>query len=115
MSPRIPRLNPAPAASGAKITTADVEAAERDRIVAASLRLQQATVGPPPMTPEQVEAAALFDRLEVRPTAEEVANRLEAARLQEVARRNANGAAESRAYAARLRAGGYGGWTGGQR
>jgi hypothetical protein len=104
-----------PAASGAKITAADVEAAERDRIVAASLRLQRAMTPPPPLTPEQDRAARLFDRLEVRPTAEEVATQQAQARLADVARRNAEGADDCRAYAARLRAGGYQGWTGGDR
>jgi hypothetical protein len=103
------------ATSGAKITAADVEAAERDRIMAASLRQQQAKVGPPPMTPAQEHAARLFDRLEVRPTSDEVASAQAQARLADVARRNAEGAEERRAYAARLRAGGYRGWTGGER
>jgi hypothetical protein len=110
------RKSPATAtASGTKITTADIEAAERDRIVAAALRLQRAMTPPPPMTPEQVEAARLFDRLEARPTAEEVARQQVEARLADIARRNAEGAEASRAYAARLRAGGYRGWTGGER
>jgi len=109
------RKSPAPATSGAKITTADIEAAERDRIATASLRLQQATVAPPPMTAEQVEAARLLGRLDQQPTAEDVANRLEAARLQDVARRNAEGADACRAYADRMRAAGHNGWTGGQR
>jgi hypothetical protein len=107
--------SPATAPSGAKITTADVEAAERARITDAALRLQQATVGPPPPTPEQERAVRLLDRLEARPTSEDVANAQVRARLQDVSRRNAQGAEASRAYAARLRAGGYQGWTGGQR
>lgn len=109
------RKPPATATSGTTITAADIEAAERNRVMAASLRLQQATAQPPPMTPEQVEAAALFDRLDRQPTAEEMANRLEAARLQDIALRNAEGADDCRAYAARLRASGYQGWTGGDR
>jgi hypothetical protein len=104
-----------PATSGPRITVAEIEAAERDRIVAAALRLQQAMTPPPQMTPEQAEAARLFDRLEVRPTAEEVATQQVQARLADVARRNAEGADDCRAYAARLRAGGYQGWTGGER
>jgi hypothetical protein len=110
------RKSPATAAPiGAKITTADIEAAERDRVATASLRLQQATVAPPPMTAEQVKAAALFGRLDQQPTAEDVANRLEAARLADVARRNAEGAEECAAYADRIRRSGYAGWTGGER
>ena len=109
------RKSPPAAPTGAKITAADVEAAERDRIVAGALKLQQAMAGPPPVTPEQVEAAALFARLEARPTSEELANQQVQARLQDIARRNAVGAAECFAYAARWRAGGYQGWTGGER
>jgi hypothetical protein len=101
--------------SGAKITAADIEAAERAQITAASLKLQQAMVGPPPLTTEQGHAAHLLGQLDRRPTAEEVANRLEAARLEDIARRNAQGAEASRAYAAQLRASGYQGWTGGDR
>jgi hypothetical protein len=104
-----------PAAPTAKITTADVEAAERDRVVAMALRRQQAMAMPPPLTAEQEQAARLFDRLEARSTAEELANRLEADRLAEVARRNAQGAEDCRAYAARMAASGYKGWTGGDR
>jgi hypothetical protein len=109
------RKSPATATSGAKITTADVEAAERDRITASAVRLQQAMTCPPPLTPEQEHAARLFDRLEVRPMAEELANQQVAARLADVARRNAEGAEANRQYAARIRASGYQGWTGGQR
>jgi hypothetical protein len=104
-----------PAASGAKITTADIEAAERDRVATASLRLQQATVGPPSMTAEQVEAAALFSRLDRQPTSEELVSRMDADRRADVARRNAEGADACRAYADRIRAGGHNGWTGGER
>jgi hypothetical protein len=71
--------------------------------------------GPPPMTPEQEKMARLLGQLDRHPTAEDVANRLEAARLQEVARRNAEGAEACRAYADRMRAAGYQGWTGGSR
>jgi len=108
------RKSPA-APSGAKITTADIEAAERDRIATASLKLQQAMAGPRPMTPEQERTARLFDRLEARPTSEELANQQVQARLQDVAQRNAKGAEACRAYAARIRAGGHNGWTGGER
>jgi hypothetical protein len=97
-----------PAASGTKITTSDIEAAERDRVVARALRLQQAMAErPPPMTPEQEHAARLFGRLDQQPTSEEVANQLEQDRRQYVADRNAKDDAARRAYAARVRAGGY--------
>lgn len=105
----------ATAISGTKITAADVEAAERAEVVARSLRLQQAMTAPPPMTAEQEQAARLFDRLDRQPTSEEVANQQTQARLEDIARRNAEGAEATRAYAARLRAGGYQGWTGGER
>jgi hypothetical protein len=95
-----------PATSGAKITTADIEAAERDRVVARALRLQQAMAErPPPMTPEQEHAARLFGQLDQQPTSDEVASQLEAARLQYVADRNAKDDAARRAYAARFQAG----------
>jgi hypothetical protein len=110
------RKSPATATpSGVRITTADIEAAERAEVVARSLKLQQAMTRPPPMTPEQAQAARLFDRLKRRPTAEESANQQAQARLQDVARRNAEGADDCRAYAGRLRASGYQGWTGGDR
>jgi len=108
------RKSPA-APTGAKITTADIEAAERDRITTASLKLQQAMTRPPAMTAEQAEAAALFDRLAARPTAEEVASRLDADRRRDVERRNAVGAEANRAWADTLRRSGYNGFTGGQR
>jgi hypothetical protein len=112
----MPRKSPATATpGGTRITTADIEAAERDQLTAGALRRQQAMTGPPPLTPDQEHAASLFDRLEVRPTAEELANGMEAARLADIARRNAEGADDCRAYAARIRASGYQGWTGGQR
>jgi hypothetical protein len=110
-------LSKKPAApTGARITAADLEAAERDRVVAAALKLQQATAAsPPPLTPDQEHAARLFDQLDRRPTAEELATQQEVARLAEVARRNAQGADDCHAYAARMRASGYRGWTGGDR
>jgi hypothetical protein len=108
------RKSPA-APTGAKITTADIEAAERDRITTASLKLQQAMAAPPPMTAEQERTARLFDRLERRPTSEELASAQVQARLADVARRNADGADACRAYADRMRASGYRGWTGGER
>jgi hypothetical protein len=114
------RKSPAPATDpgGAKITAADVEAAERDRIVAASLKLQQAMAAPPPTpapNPNVERVLAALDPLERPPTSEEVANRVEADRLADVEARNAKGAAEVHAYAARMRASGYRGWTGGNR
>jgi hypothetical protein len=109
------KKSPAPAPSGTRITAADVEAAERDRITAAALRLQQASGGPPPLTPEQEHIARLFDQLDRRPTAEELANQQAQARLQDIARRNAEGAEANRAYADRMRASGYRGWTEGHR
>lgn len=47
------RKSPATDPGGAKITTADVEAAERDRIADASLRLQQATATHPRSPPSR--------------------------------------------------------------
>jgi hypothetical protein len=110
------RKSPA-ATSGAKITVGDIEAAERDQITAASLRLQQATTGPPApeVTPDTARVLAVLDRLEARPTSEEVASAQAQARLADVARRNADGADDCRAYADRMRASGYQGWTGGER
>jgi hypothetical protein len=105
------------AASAAKITAADVEAAERDRVVAAALKLQQAMTAPPPSSPDSdtEKVLAALDRLERPPTGDELASQMDAARRQDVARRNAEGAEANREYAARLRAGGYQGWTGGDR
>jgi hypothetical protein len=107
-----------PAASGAKITAADIEAAERDRIVAASLKLQQAmAAGPPPSSPnsDTAKVLAALDRAERPPTADEIASRLDADRRRYIEAKNSVGAAENRALAARLRASGYRGWTGGDR
>jgi hypothetical protein len=113
------RKSPAP--DGAKITAADVEAAERDRIVAASLKLQQATTGPPPPPsssspdPETAKVLAALDRAERAPTGDELASQMDADRRAEVARRNAEGAEANRAWAAKLRRSGYAGFTEGTR
>lgn len=111
----MPRKSPATAPSGTKITTADIEAAQRAQAVTAALRRQQAKVAPPPMTAEQERMVRLFDRLERRPTPDELASQQAQARIEDVARRNADGDAARREHAARLRASGYAGWTGGDR
>jgi hypothetical protein len=105
------------AASGAKISTADIEAAERDRIVAAALRRQQAMTVPTPPEPsaDTARVLAALDRLERAPTGDEIASRQAEDRRRYVEARNAKGADANRTYAAQLWAGGYAGWTGGER
>jgi len=77
-----------------------------------ALAAQQAA--PTPLTPEAQAFVALFDKYERRPpTAEQRAAEEHQARLDAIAARNAKDDQARREYAARLRASGYQGWTGG--
>jgi phage protein D len=75
-------------ATGAKITTADIEAAERAEVVARALRLQQAMAERSPLTPEQEHTARLFDRLDRQPTSDDIASAADQQRRQAIYARN---------------------------
>jgi hypothetical protein len=87
------------------------------RSLAASVIGRQRDQGPAvrEITPETARALAALERLERPPTGDEIASRLAEDRRREVERRNAQDEPARRAFAARVRAGGYRGFTGDER